>query len=171
MKNSTNLLRLNIGFIIHESVGYRREFDISAENIHLKPDLDLEYLFGTVKITRTADGLLQQLNLKARCIAECVRCLEPFHQELEIESTDLYLFAHQSADISDLVVPENGILDIEPQVRDEALLAIPINPQCSLECKGLCPVCGENRNLKDCNHEQQAVDPRFEVLKSLRENG
>lgn len=167
MNDSRNLLRLNVGFIIHETVGFGREFEIGAEKIHLNPDLDLEHLNGNVKITRTAHGLLLQVQMGASIIIDCVRCLDTFSQELQIDFTDLYIFAQHVGDSSDLIVPEDGVLDLAPSIREEIFLAIPINPQCSLDCKGLCPVCGENRNNVDCQHEQEIIDPRMEALKSL----
>ena len=167
MKDSRNLLRLNVGFIIHETVGFGREFEISAEKIHLNPDLDLEHLNGSVKITRMAHGLLLQVQMSAFNNTDCVRCLDTFPQKLQIDFTDLYTFSHHVEDSSDLIVPDDGVLDLGPSIREEALLAIPINPQCSLDCKGLCPVCGENRNNVDCQHEQEIIDPRMEALKSL----
>ena len=32
------------------------------------------------------------------------------------------------------------------------VLAIPINPLCDEACRGLCPVCGGNRNLVAVQH-------------------
>jgi len=52
-------------------------------------------------------------------------------------------------------------------VREYALLEIPISPLHSSDCKGLCPVCGENLNLRDCGHRRVAEDSSFEALKKL----
>ncbi len=70
------------------------------------------------------------------------------------------------------MVPETGLLDLEPLVREEMLLAIPINPICRLDCKGLCPICGGNLNETLCTHEDEEIDSRLSVLKTLLdENG
>ena len=169
VNDTKNLLRLNVGFIIHETVGFCREFDISAEKIRLGADLDLKFLDGSVKVTRMAQGLLLQAHMRAQNDIECVRCLEPFSQTLEMEFTDLYTFPQHVEDDTELVVPEDGVLDLGPSLREEVLLAIPINPQCSVGCKGLCPLCGENRNEVDCSHEQELIDPRLESLKAFLE--
>jgi len=44
------------------------------------------------------------------------------------------------------------VLDLSTQVRDELVLAIPFNPLCQEGCKGLCPLCGSNRNVVACAH-------------------
>lgn len=160
-------LRLNVGFIIHESVGYSRDFPIEIPAVSLPPDLDLENLAGNIRVTRTAQGLLVQVKLQAETTAECGRCLTDFQQPLEIDFTELYAFTPDSVTESGLYVPESGLLDLAPLVRDEMLIAIPIRPLCRPDCRGLCPVCGENLNEDDHTHDDDPVDPRLEMLKSL----
>jgi uncharacterized protein len=50
----------------------------------------------------------------------------------------------------DLVTFQGGEIDVGDEIRDEILLAIPINPLCQETCQGLCLVCGGNRNLVAC---------------------
>jgi DUF177 domain-containing protein len=171
VSNSNNPLRLNIGFIIHQSIGYYRDFPFESPIIHLKPDLDLQNLIGTVRVTRTAQGLLVQGKLRAVTPAECVRCLADFVQPLEIDFTELYAFSSNSVTESGLYVPENGLLDLAPLIRDEMYLAIPISPVCKPDCKGLCPICGENLNETTCHHEEEAIDLRLNNLKELFQKG
>jgi uncharacterized protein len=158
---------LNIGFIIHETVGYSREFPINIDLIELQPDLVLTDMDGIIKITRTAEGLLVQVSMTAKAGFECVRCLDDFAQILSIDFADLYNFPHHVSDESDLIVPEDGILDMTTSIREEMMVAYPIKPVCRPDCLGLCPVCGENRNTVDCDHNQESIDPRMEALKAL----
>ena len=67
---------------------------------------------------------------------------------------------------SGLLVPEDGQIDLEPLLREYALLEFPISPVCKPDCKGLCPVCGENLNRTDCGHRPETDSP-FAVLKDL----
>ena len=46
----------------------------------------------------------------------------------------------------DVIGFAGGEIDVGDEVRDEILLALPINPLCKESCRGLCPVCGGNRN-------------------------
>lgn len=167
MNDSRNLLRLNVGFIIHQTVGYSREFPFDVPSIRLLPDLDLLDFSGQVRVSRTAQGLLVQTAMHAAKTAECVRCLDEFIQPLQIDFTELYAFSASSVTDSGLLVPENGKLDLAPLVREEMLLAVPINPLCRPDCKGLCPVCGENLNSAAYDHGHDEVDPPLGSLKSL----
>jgi uncharacterized protein len=64
---------------------------------------------------------------------------------------------------------DGKVIDLDPIVREQVLLALPVSVICTEECKGLCGQCGENLNLKDCGHgNQKEVDPRFAKLKDLK---
>lgn len=162
-----NPLRLNVGFIIHESIGYFRDFEFELPELELHEGLTVERLSGVGRITRTPPGLLVQIRMQAEMPAECSRCLTEFQQPLAIDFTELYAFTPASMTDSGLLVPENGKIDLAPLVREEFSLAIPISPVCRPDCKGLCPVCGENLNQNDHTHDQLVTDPRLSDLKKL----
>ena len=164
---SHEVLRLNVGFIVHQTVGYYLDFPFEIPSIHLPPDLLLNDFAGNVRVTRTAQGLLVQAKLQARIAAECVRCLTEIQQLLEIEFSDLYAFTQSSVTESGLLLPETGKIDLVPVVRDEMLLAIPISPLCKPSCQGLCPVCGENLNETTCHHEDEDKESDPGELRSV----
>lgn len=168
MSSPRDYLLLNVGFLLHQNVGFVREFPLELPDIHLPPDVDLADLAGSVHVTRTAQGLLLQVKASARIKAECVRCLGEFLQDLYVDFTELYAFSQKSVTESGLVVPENGKIDLAPLLREEMLLAIPIHAVCKPDCRGLCPVCGANRNEVACHHEEEdAGDAPLSILGSL----
>jgi uncharacterized protein len=50
------------------------------------------------------------------------------------------------------------------------LLNIPMRILCKEDCRGLCPKCGRNRNTNSCDCVEEAIDPRWEGLKGLRDS-
>jgi len=48
------------------------------------------------------------------------------------------------------------------------LLAVPLKLVCKSDCKGLCPVCGKNRNVEPCSCVEKSDDPRWSGLKEIR---
>ena len=52
-------------------------------------------------------------------------------------------------------------------MREQFQLGLPMKPLCRDECRGLCSVCGGNRNTTVCQCLEQWEDPRLAVLKSL----
>lgn len=167
MSDPQSSLRLNVGFIIYQTVGYSRDFPFDLPHTPLPPDLDLINLAGVVRVTRTPQGLLVQVKMHAAVAAECVRCLTAFFHDLNVDFSELYAFNQRSVTDSNLILPEDGKIDLEPLLREYMLLEIPINPLCKPDCKGLCPVCGENQNQITCHHEEIMGDERLSGLSSL----
>ena len=156
-----------MGFIVHQTIGYSREFIFDSPRIHLPPDLDVSSLTGSARVSRTPQGLPVQVKMRATLCSQCVRCLVEFQQPLGIDFTELYAFTPRSVTDSDLILSEDGHIDLAPLVREYMLLEVPISPLCRPNCKGLCPICGQNLNEATCNHEDDEIDPRLEVLKAL----
>ena len=59
-------------------------------------------------------------------------------------------------------------IDLGEVVREQLYLALPMKPLCREDCKGLCPVCGVNRNRETCTCQQEWVDPRMAALKDWK---
>ena len=132
----------------------------------LGEDLTVREFAGTSRFSRTQQGLLLQGEFQSKTELECVRCLDLFTQSLKWSVTDLYAFDKRNMTDSGLLVPDEGQIDLEPLLREYALLEFPINPVCKPDCKGLCPVCGENLNKTDCGHRPEQDSP-FSALKDL----
>lgn len=167
MANPRRPLRLNVGFLRYQSIGVSRDFKFDFPELTLEDDTYLKYFLGSVRISRTPQGLLVQADFQGQLELECARCLEPYEQDLQWSFTELYAFDRRSITDSGLILPEDGHIDLEPLMRDYALIEVPINPLCRLDCRGLCPECGENLNQIDCGHRQLDSDSPFSALKSF----
>ena len=160
-------LRLNVGFIVKQRIGYSRNFSFDFASLLLAPDLELQNFTGNAEVSRTQKGLLARVGLNASTTVSCVRCLTPFQLELHTRFTELFVeLLHKASEI-ELVLPEDGHIDLGPIAWEYFNLEIPINPICKPDCKGLCPICGENLNHTQCGHKMDDVDPRLKILKNL----
>lgn len=166
VKDSFKQLRLNVGFLINQSVGTSRDFEIYLPKIRLDQDLELLDLTGLARVTRTPQGLLVQVKMAAVSQTECVRCLKDFQLALQANFTELYAFSNKAGGDTE-VLPENAQINLAPLVREYLLIEIPINPLCSSNCLGLCTVCGEPLNEGPHEHQDDSGDPRLAILKSL----
>lgn len=102
----------------------------------------------------------------------CSRCLTHVKEKLEIPFFEMFVpksnGAVQEADHDDDVHPvSEDKIDLTPYVQENVLLAVPFVPLCGEACKGLCPVCGQNRNETDCRCSQEKIDPRWAGLADL----
>ena len=71
---------------------------------------------------------------------------------------------------NDAFIYESDLLDITEPVRESLLLAVPLQSLCREDCRGLCPVCGADRNEGDCGCDATTVDPRLAALKQFIKN-
>ncbi len=122
-------------------------------------DLQAGYNAGAVEVDGT---------LKASITQPCSRCLTPVKHELNIPLHEVFiqrLTEGSDEDEEDNVhhITEDSI-DLMPYVEENVLLAIPFVPLCDEDCKGLCPVCGVNRNEQPCDCSQEKIDPRLAGL-------
>jgi uncharacterized protein len=167
MSNPRKPFRLNVGFIVHEEVGYSHRFPLEIDKAVLGDDLTLENFSGVIVIDRAQQGLVVQGEFSGDTALECVRCLKEFQFLLKWELTELYAFNQKSVSESGLMVPDSAQIDLAPLLREYALLEVPIKPLCRPDCKGLCIECGQDLNVKDCGHSQHDDDSPFSVLKNL----
>ena len=62
---------------------------------------------------------------------------------------------------------EGGGMELEDILREQVLLALPMQRVCSDVCKGICPACGKNRNETDCGCTLETHDDRWGALRKL----
>lgn len=107
----------------------------------------------------------------------CSRCLEyfsyPFHSEFVMEyfaKGQETLEEERELEEADLITSyyTNNRIDLLATVREQIFLSIPIKPLCLPQCKGLCPECGCNLNVSQCNCLTEKIDDRLLVLKKLK---
>ena len=166
MPNPRKPFRINVGFIVHEEVGYSHEIPFELDSVKLE-DLKLQNFTGLVTIGRTPQGLVVQGKFSADTTLECVRCLREFTHPLNWEFTELYAFNKKSVSESGLLLPDDMHIDLAALLREYALLEVPISPLHSPDCKGLCPICGQDLNVRDCGHRPEQDDSPFAKLKDL----
>ena len=123
-------------------------------------DLRLEAVMDGVLVTGTARAALE---------GECVRCLEPIDDDVEVDLQELYLYDDGAPprpdDESDDVGRLDGdLLDLEPVLRDAIVLALPFQPVCRDDCPGLCPTCGARLADDPVHQHDEPVDPRWAGL-------
>jgi uncharacterized protein len=171
-KPDHRLLRLQVGFLLKEGAGYSREVSFDIPGSFVAEDTNLSNLNGTLRLTRTPQGVLLQGTLAASIPTECVRCLSPADLPFAVTFSDLFLNPNSPDHESEssepaYVIDEGGFIDLTPIIREEAILAMPIQPLCSPGCKGLCAECGTNLNTGTCDCAQERFDPRLASLRAL----
>ncbi|MGD2026967.1 MAG: DUF177 domain-containing protein [Anaerolineales bacterium] len=167
MSKKQHPLRFNVGYIIHETPGYAKDFSFEFPFYDLGDDFTVKDFKGELTFSRTQKGILLDAHLQAVVATECTRCLDATLTPIESRFTELYAFDHRTETESELIVPEQGYIDITDLGREYLLLDTPTTPLCKPDCAGLCPICGENLNHGHCDCEVETIDPRLSKLKDL----
>ena len=118
-----------------------------------------------------AEGILENragvlmLTYRLTCVpqAECDRCLSPVTLPVDAQFTHVVVTetAREQNDAEYLLAPD-AVLDLAEAVMTDLRLSLPTKILCSPDCKGLCPICGANRNLESCGCGDGAVTFQFE---------
>ena len=85
----------------------------------------------------------------------CCRCLEPVSGTLRIQNQRRMVTDPSKEDEDTILIGENFLFFPEEEAKNQIILEFPERFLCSEDCKGLCPVCGCNRNLKECGCENR----------------
>lgn len=108
--------------------------------------------------------------------AECDRCLDPAAFTVDGDFELYYRpveegYGEEAAldgSESEMGFYEGDGIDLNDALREYVLLALPMQRLCGEGCKGLCPVCGQNRNQQECQCQTKAVDERWAALKTMK---
>lgn len=128
-----------------------------------------------LRLHREGDDVLVTGGLGARIPQICARCLETFHVQVSPAVDARFVPApsgraeeHElGADDLDTDVYRSDAIDLASLVETETTLALPMKPLCRDGCRGLCPVCGVNRNATACSCPGKGADPRWAALQGL----
>lgn len=59
-------------------------------------------------------------------------------------------------------------IDLTHEIEEQVAMEIPVKPLCTEECKGLCPVCGIDRNQGACSCSREQTSFKFSALKDFK---
>jgi uncharacterized protein len=164
---SQRALKVNVGFLLSAGPGLSQDSRLDSDTpIQVADDLIINDIHGTLRLTRTKEGVLVQSRLQVSVDAECSRCLDTTQVEVPVDVEELYMHPTPIPG-HEFFVGADAILDLAPLIRAETLIQTSQRVLCREDCKGLCPTCGANRNHEPCDCDANRVDPRFAGLRAL----
>lgn len=146
--------------------------------------LDLRAVDGTVCVTGVVEGT---------AVRQCVRCLKDFEAPIAFSVRVAYEREIKAAPVEarrddprkrratpvvdvdadeqndDIYHYAGDHLDLAPMLREQLILAAPMHPLCTEECRGLCPRCGKDLNDGPCQCAAEPIAGPFDILRKLRQ--
>lgn len=141
---------------------------------------EAEYRLTTplqVQVTsmRSGEDLLFTGTLHGELTGLCARCLEEYPLALTPEFSVVLTPQRTLGREMELSRAElsasfysGETIDLSALIQEQILLALPSQPLCSDECRGLCAQCGANLNIDPCECQPTWRDHRLEILSTLR---
>lgn len=144
--------------------------DLGIEVLRVPEGSQVEF---DLRLEAVMEGVLATGTVHAELDGECVRCLEPLTDEVDVDLQELFVYEESDtapdAEDSDVSRLEGDLLDLEPLLRDAVVLSLPFQPLCRDDCPGLCIECGA-RLAEDPDHQHDdAIDPRWAALGELKQ--
>ena len=158
----------NVSQLLRSEVGASRRYVLDPE-----PPV----LSGRVELIRTPGGILVSCDAEVAVDYVCGRCVAEFatvetieFEEIFVQQTDPATGKRLELEDSDsfLISLENTI-DISEAVRQYSEMAAEMQPLCRPDCPGICPVCGMDLSIANCQCDRTPIDPRWEALVALKQ--
>jgi DUF177 domain-containing protein len=126
----------------------------------------------TLRMESVSEGVLVSARARAEVRGECGRCLREISDALDVEFQQLYAYENsttdETTDDDEVGRLQGDLIDLEPELRDAVVLALPLNPKCREDCPGLCPECGVPWDELPPDHRHAQPDPRWAALSQLQ---
>lgn len=124
-----------------------------------------------IEVTHTHSGWHIRVRAAGALSGPCWRCLADARVPLSADLSDFSSFGRDASDDFDDDLDseyvERGIMDAPSIARDALLEGLPTVILCSDTCRGLCPVCGANRNATSCECAIDTRDARWDALQQV----
>ncbi|HEX8731325.1 MAG TPA: DUF177 domain-containing protein [Ktedonobacterales bacterium] len=131
---------------------------------------------GRIRMHRTNQGIYVDGMVEASVRLECTRCLRPYTTTLTFPLREEFypvinvLSGAPVAgphDADAFAIDQHHQVDLREPIRQALVLALPMKPLHSEDCKGLCPHCGKDLNDGPCDCAIEEEDPRMSALRAL----
>jgi DUF177 domain-containing protein len=170
-------MRVNIDEI--KEAGLRRGWDVPREVVDemVAGDQAGYRARGPTHLEAKLDKIERRVRVavhgRAELTVPCGRCLVPADEYVDEPRGEKDQITGPVAGSFDPGQAEEDVykgkvIDLDPIVREQLLLAVPTYPVCKDDCKGLCPVCGANLNDRECGCDRHVPDPRWAGLKNVK---
>ena len=107
--------------------------------------------------------------LKTHYTGICHKCLKIAGADMDLNISESIVNSETNSDI-EVYTYEGRLIDLGKIIRDNIILNLPMRLLCEETCRGICPVCGTDMNVKDCDCSKEDTNLQMEMLKNFFSN-
>jgi len=138
--------------------------------------LSIQKTVVSCHVSRMGETVFIEGEIESVAEAVCSRCLGEVRLPVRLDFRYTLVPVKESikdnvelrTDDLDFGFYEGEVVDLSPLIYEQIMLQIPMKILCSEACKGLCPQCGANLNVGNCDCRKDQGDERFAVLRNLK---
>ncbi len=158
------------GFFTNDAEKKEKRFSFSFSMADVEIDGNVPFV-SPIEATGSAQSENRAVRIKATVSydfkAQCNRCLSEIFERKTERYEHLLLLSEEDAPDDTYIRVTGEAIEHSELLRKDIILNLPTVLLCREDCKGLCPKCGKNLNDGPCGCEEDSVDPRLEILKTL----
>ena len=191
---------LNLEAAFDEPVDLSHQFDFPAGSLARPELVSLSPVDFMGRLERQGPGFVLNGRVVFDGVTSCARCLAPVSFRRASEAFWVFAPAHEKpregkpvprADRTekgakregdaedglelkpedlDVLYYDDLVVPFDPLVEEQVQLELPLKALCREDCRGLCPMCGADRNLAPCVCKPP-TDERWKSLRTLLARG
>ena len=146
-------------------------FDEDVNELGLEEPF-VKNLLVNVELNKSHNQIILDAKLSINTKFNCDRCNKNYFSELTSSYRMVYLLGTEPVDSGSINITylslDTDKINIDDDVRDYALLSIPMKKLCKENCKGLCSKCGKDLNEGSCECRNDEIDDRWLPLMELK---
>jgi uncharacterized protein len=145
---------------------YSPDIELGAQSYHFDGPLTFD-----VTLTYVGAGIVAEGSVSAQIITPCSRCLCDAHLAVQADVDGFYVLPGGEEGLPEEqefeFIADDMTIDLEPAVIGSLVAELPFAPLHDEDCKGICPVCGADRNTDPCECTSFTAPSPFDGLRDL----
>jgi len=167
---------LSLETIVDEPLRFDFELPFTLEGLDREVLVAISPARIAGEVTRVEGGHSLSARLTWSGQLTCSRCLAPYPFQHE-EEFSLVLYPRRPIAQTEIEMDredfdayfyDDPVVPVAPIAEERIQMTVPMKPLCREECRGLCPRCGSDLNLSECDCVFDEVDPRWHALALLK---
>ncbi len=169
-------MQYNVAQLLKEPIGSTRSYRIDGP-VPAAEGVRYTFSKGQLSLMRTDKGIWVSARVEARVPATCSRCLKGTTHPLVFSIEEEYMTTvdvssgqplPKSRDAEGIFsIDSRHILDLDEGLRQYIITNQPMKPVCREDCRGLCHVCGTDRNENPCACQDGAAEAKRTTLMEI----
>ena len=122
-------------------------------------------------VTNNGKSLILAVVCSGKMGTQCARCMKDITVDIDFPVEEhLVRSDGEFSEDEDIITFDGHTVELDGIIADNLIMNIEGRYLCKDDCKGLCPVCGQDLNEGECGCSREVIDPRWQGLADLMKN-